>query len=74
MERKLFWLLSTDVPRSNSDIGLNSHDALLVEHRMSLTDELHDLIPGTIECCASAVHGVVDATLPDQPLHFRYLC
>ena len=34
--------------RSNSDIALDSHNAILMQQRVRLTDDSHDLVPRTL--------------------------
>jgi hypothetical protein len=58
-----------DVPGPHSDVCLNPYDALLMEHGVTLPNELHNLIPGAIQSGASTVHGVFDATLSDHSLN-----
>lgn len=36
-----------DVPCASADIGLDSHDAVLVDERMGLADNTHYGVPGT---------------------------
>lgn len=38
---------TTNAPRSNADIRLDTHDPLLVEESMRLSDDLVDSVPGT---------------------------
>jgi hypothetical protein len=46
--------LSLDGPRTNSDIGVNPHDALIVQHSMGLAYDLHHIVPGAL-CIRASV-------------------
>ncbi len=51
-------------PASNTDIALNAHNAIFVQKGVSLSDETHDIVPGSF-CCNQTmllVLGYVDST------------
>jgi hypothetical protein len=45
--------LSLDGPRANSDISVNPHDALIVQHSMGLAYYLHHIVPRALYNCSS---------------------
>lgn len=61
------------VPRADSDICLNPGNTFLVKHRVTLPNELHDVVPCSIKSGASTVHGMLYPAFPDQSLHVGYL-